>query len=562
LKDITLGETRYFRFTTRAFATGIPTVLAGTPVISAYEDDSITQITAGITLTVDFDGVIGLNLITLVATSGNGFEVAKDYDFVITTGTVDSVSVVGETVGEFSIQSEAAAAAIGTAGAGLTDITLNAASIDLVWDEVLTGGTHNVADSSGRRIRDLQEFGVYEGGAVWIDTVNGSAGTTDFESGTAFNPVNTIADANTLATSLGLTRFRVAPGSTITFAATQANQEFLGSGWTLALGGQSIDGTSIEGADVSGIATNSTGMQFFVDCMMGAVTLPGDTHVISCGIAGTQTLGEAGDFFFEGSHSAVAGTSTPTLDFGAALNASVVNIRHHSGGWTVENMGAGTGTYTATFEGDGQITWAASCSATSNASIRGNWKITDNAGGAVTETLDDNQTSVDAILIDVTGINGDAMRGTDGVDTATMRGTDSALLAASINLTGGAVDTVTTLTGHTAQTGDSFARIGAAGASLSDLGGMSAAMKAEILVEVNNALDTAISELAQAAPTATPTMRTGLMLLYMALRNRLDVTTSGTDELQIFNDAGVVIAKKLLTDTGTDYSEAEAISGP
>jgi hypothetical protein len=39
---------------------------------------------------------------------------------------------------------------------------------------------------------------------------------------------------------------------------------------------------------------------------------------------------------------------------------------------------------------------------------------------------------------------------------------------ASINTTGGAVDVVTTLTGHTAQTGDSFARIGApAGASVS-----------------------------------------------------------------------------------------------
>lgn len=50
------------------------------------------------------------------------------------------------------------------------------------------------------------------------------------------------------------------------------------------------------------------------------------------------------------------------------------------------------------------------------------------------------------------------------------------------------VTTVTTLTGHTAQTGDSFARIGAAGASLTGLGGMSAAMKAEIESEANDAL--------------------------------------------------------------------------
>jgi hypothetical protein len=103
--------------------------------------------------------------------------------------------------------------------------------------------------------------------------------------------------------------------------------------------------------------------------------------------------------------------------------------------------------------------------------------------------------------------------------------------------------------------------IGVAGAGLTDLGGMSTGMKAEVLVEVNAAFDTAIAELAQAAPSATPTIRTGLMLLYMALRNRLDVQTSGTDALEIYNNAGTKIAQKLITDDGSDYSEAEMISG-
>lgn len=71
------------------------------------------------------------------------------------------------------------------------------------------------------------------------------------------------------------------------------------------------------------------------------------------------------------------------------------------------------------------------------------------------------------------------------------------------------------------------------------------------------ALDTAIAELSVAAPTATPTMRTGLMLLYMALRNKTVVQTSGTDALEIYNDAGTKIAAKLLTDDGSDYTEAE-----
>lgn len=105
-------------------------------------------------------------------------------------------------------------------------------------------------------------------------------------------------------------------------------------------------------------------------------------------------------------------------------------------------------------------------------------------------------------------------------------------------------------------------QIGTAGAGLGDLGGMATAMKAEILVEVNAALDTAMAELSVAKPSATPTVRTGLMLLYMALRNKTDVnTTASPDVLEIHNDAGTIIATKDITDDGTDYSEAEMASG-
>jgi len=90
---------------------------------------------------------------------------------------------------------------------------------------------------------------------------------------------------------------------------------------------------------------------------------------------------------------------------------------------------------------------------------------------------------------------------------------------------------------------------------------MSAGQKAEILVEVNSAIDTAISELGVGAPTATPTIRTALMLLYMSLRNKTVTQTSGTDALEVYNDAGTIIAKKLLTDDGDDYTAAEMVSG-
>ncbi len=101
--DRIVGETFYFNFTTRAFATGIPTVLAGIPVLSVIEDDNGTPITAGLTLGVDHASVVGLNNVEVVATGANGFEAGKDYSVYISTGTVLGVSVVGEVVGKFSL---------------------------------------------------------------------------------------------------------------------------------------------------------------------------------------------------------------------------------------------------------------------------------------------------------------------------------------------------------------------------------------------------------------------------------------------------------------------------
>lgn len=131
--DIRLGDTIDVKFTTRSFTTGAPTQLAGSPVISAYVGNSTTQITAGITLTVDFDAVTGLNNVRVVASGGNGYATASNYDLVITTGTVGGVSVVGEVIGSFSI--EARSALMPTTVARTLDVTATgAAGID--WGNV------------------------------------------------------------------------------------------------------------------------------------------------------------------------------------------------------------------------------------------------------------------------------------------------------------------------------------------------------------------------------------------------------------------------------------------
>jgi hypothetical protein len=68
-----------------------------------------------------------------------------------------------------------------------------------------------------------------------------------------------------------------------------------------------------------------------------------------------------------------------------------------------------------------------------------------------------------------------------------------------------------------------------------------------------------LAELAQAIPSATPSLGAAIMLLYMALRN---LHTSTATVESIANDAGTVIAKATLSDDGTTFTKAELVAGP
>lgn len=365
--------------------------------IHIHKNGSTTQKTTsnGITVSINYDTITGNHLVTIDTsndTGDAGFWVTGAEYTVRMEGTTVDGATINAWIGAFSIERSGGALAI--AKLIQTAVITNAAGVDIsadiavvdsnvdavlvdtgtsipadiaalndptsaqiaddVWDEILTGATHNIPTSAGRRLRGIQEFQGYENGSIWIDTVNGSAGTVDYENGTVENPVASIADANTLAASLGITRFTVAPGSSITLAASAAGKIFSGASWTLALGGQSIVGSTIIGATVSGIAAGSGTTQYFVNCKMGATSHIAGTTLITCGIAGTQIVVEAGDFFLDRCHSAIAGTATWIWNFGPAIGNTNLNVRNHSGGIQLENMGD-TGTDTASIEGRGQI---------------------------------------------------------------------------------------------------------------------------------------------------------------------------------------------------------------
>lgn len=386
---------------------------------------------------VDSATKVWLDKVIEIETYGNASaQHAFDFDTASVAQTGDNFARLGApagasvsvdladvpTVAEFNARTLAAASYFDPAAdtvalvtAITNDVGITAAAVDLVWDEVLTGATHNVVNSAGRRLRQIQEAGGYTGGAVYLDTVGGTAGTTNFENGVDSKQVLSIADANTIATSIGLSLFRIAPNSSITFAATQDGQVFDGSLWALALGGQQLNETHVIGAEVSGICTGHVHMDH---CHLGVCSFA-EGEFSECGLDDTITLTGANSFIFTDCYHEEDGAAS-TIDFGSAVGASEVHIHGWKGNLLVTNMGTGDILHFTSAEGT--LTLDASNDG-GTVNLAGTFGFTDNSTGM---TINDN--------------------------------------------------------------GQMYQRVGAAGANLTDLGGMSTGMKAEIESEVNDAL--------------------------------------------------------------------------
>lgn len=109
LGDFDTSAVIYGKFTTFRPSTGAAYTLGGTPALSVYKDSSTTQSTTGVTLTADFDSVTGLNHFAIdTSADGTFYSSGSFFDVVITTGTVDSVSVVGAVVGSFTLRKNSA----------------------------------------------------------------------------------------------------------------------------------------------------------------------------------------------------------------------------------------------------------------------------------------------------------------------------------------------------------------------------------------------------------------------------------------------------------------------
>lgn len=219
--DYAAGDTVHFKFTTRRFSSGAPYQLAGTPSLQVYKSNSTTQSTAGITLTVDFDSVTGQNHVAIdTSADGTFYADGNQFDVCVAAGTVDSVSVVGEVVGRFTLRSQAVLYPT-TAGRKLDVSAGGEAGMD--WANVGTpGSTVNLSATTVKTATDVETdtqdiqsrlpAALTGGGNMKADAlaISGDTAAADnaesFFDGTGYAGTNNVIPAVTTVTTLtGLT---------------------------------------------------------------------------------------------------------------------------------------------------------------------------------------------------------------------------------------------------------------------------------------------------------------------------------------------------------------------
>jgi len=361
-------------------------------------------------------------------------------------------------------------------------------------DGVMSNPTLNVDELLVSAVSNQVSVG-YEGGAVWLDTNNGTAGTEPDVNGTADNPSLTLADARTIADNKNLKIIHALPGSALTLTAADWDQfEIIGHGFTLDLNSRSIDGLLVKNGKISGTGEATTTRPTFVDCEINTATIPPAVFK-QCGFTATMTAAiDAGDYIFDRCYSAVAGTGSPTLDFSPVNAATTINNRSWKGGAT--------------------YTLDSNCKLSHEVLAGGGTTIT--TGGAtevevrgVTRSLTVTMSAAEAVqFVGVTG-------------PITLNGTTTA----TVNIYG-VTGIVTDNTTAATVTQDSNGR---------------------------ELLDGARGE-ASGVPAVNETPLTKLDYLFMALRNELRITAT---KKTFYDDGGSAEWEKDLTDDGTTYTESE-----
>lgn len=462
--DFPLEETLNFLFTTRAFATGVPTVLAGSPTLSVYEDVNLTQITSGVTLTVDHDSVVGLNRANIVAVAANGYEAGKTYTVIIANGTVGGVSVVGEVIGHFTIDRSAAlrpttaGRTLDVAATGQVGLDFGNATGSITGGELGVGAFATAAITAAAIATDAigsAELATDAIGDAQIAT--GAIASTAFAAGAinaAAIATDAIGSAELATTAVNEIRDAMLSDST-PFAGANIAAILTDTGTTLDTKINDIQGATFSSATDSLQAIRDRGDAAWTTGAGGSDRLlMVDTTIatLASQVSFTLTAGSADNNAYENCTAVIEDAATATQKAIGLISAYVGSTK------------------TVTLKYDPAVFTMAATD-----------KIYILAENALKST--DRNRQLDVTTTGAAGIDWSNVE--NPTATVDLSDTDIQLC-----------DTITTYTGDTPQTGDNFVRLGApAGASVSvDI----AAVKvdtAAILVDTGTTLDTKINDI-------------------------------------------------------------------
>lgn len=422
--DFRLGDTFDTKFTT-VNTSGAPTTLAGSPVISAYVGNNTTELTAGITLSVDFDGRTGMHNIRVVATSGNGYATASNYQLVITTGTVGGTSVVGYVVGEFSI--EARSAVMPTTAARTLDVSSGGeAGID--WANIGSPTTANTFGNITYGNFTTSGTTTLTGNVLLSDGLTIAAPSTTDRAGITITGNGAGAGITSTGGSTGH-GIKAASGAT---SGDAINAVAATSGHGLTVTGA---GTTKHGINATGSATNGSGIS-----SVGGGTGHGILAQSGGGVSGDGIRAQSGAANGNGAQIIGIGTGHGILatsgggSTGDGIKANAASTNGHG----LEVIGAGTGS--------GMLATKGSTGSDIAANITGN--ITGNLSGSVGSV-----TGLTASNLDTTV---SSRMATYTQPTGFLAATFPSSVASPTNITAGTITTVTNLTTNNDKTGYSL----------------------------------------------------------------------------------------------------------
>ena len=248
---------------------------------------------------------------------------------------------------------------------------------------------------------DDAQYMIY-GGAIWVDTTNGTAGAVVGVNGLPSLPCRGFVNAKAIADAIGVHTFCVLGGGDQSIKATMNGYTFMGIGDPtrnkVDLNSQDVGGSMFIDLDITGIQGGARAA--FLRCALEDASL--DAVALQCGLRGDITLLGDRDNIFIGCVSSVPGDKTPSLIFSGGSES--VQFRGYSGGLHLYGMGSND---SLSFEAiGGQLQVGAGVNVNAKITARGMITVTDSTAGLNKLTyVATAQYAVDSTMNAITDVN-------------------------------------------------------------------------------------------------------------------------------------------------------------